>query len=41
MAELMKRPKQKLRLNSPRSLQACKHEGIDPEELTFMYDDFI
>ncbi len=35
MKELMQRPANDLRLNSPRSLVACQHEGIDPESLTF------
>lgn len=28
-------PKSKARLNSPRSLEACRRQGIDPDELRF------
>lgn len=37
----MKRKANDLRLNSPRSMTACKHEGIDPEEIRFVpYSEF-
>ena len=35
MAELKQRPANSLRLSSPRSLTACKHEGINPHDLVF------
>ncbi len=28
-------PKSKKRINSPRALEACRRQGIDPEELRF------
>ncbi len=27
-----------LKVNTPRSLEACRMEGIDPEELLYMYE---